>query len=636
MATSIFNIGISGLQAAQAGLVTTGHNIANVNTPGYSRQQVEYTNATPQATGSGFFGSGVDIVSVRRLYSQFLNTEVLSAGTQSSALATAYSQIQQLDNIVADPTAGLSPALQDFFTAVQGVATTPNVASSRQALLSSAQSLKSRFDVIDQRVRDLRDGVNNDISATATEISNYASQIADLNQRIIVARGATGGQPPNDLMDQRDQLVAQLNTDIRATVVQQDDGAYNVFIGSGQPLVAGVLAYSLGTLTDPLDSSKVAVGYKTPSGVVPLPEATLTGGKLGGMLAFRSQTLDPAQNAVGRVAIALSETFNSQQALGQDLNGQLGTNFFSVGTPRVTSNSNNTGSAILGGTFDPTNVAGLTTSDYQLKYDGTNYTLLRLQDNNVRTFATLPQSVDGFTLALSSGTVAAGDTFLIRPTVDGAQSFDVAISDPSKVAAAAPIRTAQGSANSGTGKVSAGSVSTVGANLQQPVTITFTSPTTFNVTGTGTGNPTGVAYTAGQDITFNGWKVQITGAPATGDSFTVGPNTGGSGDNRNALLLAGLQTAKTLDGGTTSYQDAYAAFVSDVGTQTRQLQVTSQAQATVLQQATTAQQSLSGVNLDEEAANLIRFQQAYQASGRVLQIASTLFDTLLSLGNSTN
>ncbi|MEO8003657.1 MAG: flagellar hook-associated protein FlgK [Betaproteobacteria bacterium] len=634
MASSIFNIGISGLQAAQAGLVTTGHNIANANTPGYTRQEVDFTNATPQATGSGFYGSGVSIVTVRRLYSQFLNTEVLSAGTQSSALDAYYSQIQQLDNIVADPTAGLSPALQDFFTAVQGLATTPNVASSRQALISSAESLKSRFDVIDQRLRDLRDGVNDDIGATATEISNYATQIADLNQRIIVARGASGGQPPNDLMDQRDQLVALLNKDIRATVVTQDDGAYNVFIGSGQPLVAGVLSYSLGTLTDPLDSSKITIGYKTPTGTVQLPEATLTGGKLGGLLSFRSQTLDPAQNALGRVAIALTETFNAQHALGQDLNGQLGGDFFSLGTPRVSGSLKNTGNAIISGTFDPANVAGLTTSDYQLGYDGTNYTLLRLKDGNVRTFATLPQTVDGFTLTVASGTAAAGDSFLIRPTADGAQAFDVLISDPSKVAAAAPIRTAQAAANTGTGKVSAGSVDTAGANLQQPVTITFTSPTTFNVTGTGTGNPTGVAYTAGQDITYNGWTIQVTGAPATGDAFTVGPNTGGTGDNRNALLLASLQTDKTLDGGTTSYQSAYAAFVSDVGTQTRQLQVTSQAQATVLTQATTAQQSQSGVNLDEEAANLIRFQQAYQASGKVLQIASTLFDTLLALGNN--
>ena len=632
MGTNIFGIGVTGLQAAQAGLVTAGHNVSNANTPGYTRQQVDFTNALPLATGSGFFGNGVDIVTVKRIYSQFLSNEVLTASTHSNSLESYYSQIKQLDNLLADPSAGLSPALQDFFTAVQGVATTPNVASSRQALLSSAEALKSRFEVIDQRLIDLRDGVNSEVRTTAQEISNFATQIADLNQRIIVARSATGGQPPNDLLDQRDRLVADLNKDVRATVVIQDDGAYNVFIGSGQPLVAGTLAYSLTTLRDPLDPTKMTIGYRTGSGIVQLPEATLTGGKLGGLLAFRNGSLDPAENALGRIAITLAQTVNAQHQLGQDLNGQLGTALFSIGAPQVNSNLNNTGNAAITAAFDATNVGGLTASDYRLNYDGSNFTLTRLTDNTTRTFATLPQNVDGFTLTLASGAAAAGDSFLVRPTVAGSSTLGVAITDPTKIAAAAPVRTSQGVANTGTGEISAGSINTAGANLQQPVTITFTSATTYDVSGTGTGNPTGLAYTAGQNIAFNGWAVQITGTPAPGDTFAIGPNTGGRGDNRNALALAGLQTADILDGGTASYQEAYAALVSEVGTQTRQLQVTSEAQGAVLEQAQTAQQSYSGVNLDEEAANLIRFQQAYQACGKMLQIASTLFDTLLQLG----
>ncbi|MEO8007895.1 MAG: flagellar hook-associated protein FlgK, partial [Betaproteobacteria bacterium] len=408
MATNIFGIGISGLQAAQAGLITAGHNISNASTAGFTRQQVDFTNAVPLATGEGFFGNGVDIVTVQRVYSRFLTNEARTASTQSSLLDSYYSQIQQLDNLLADPSAGLSPALQEFFTAVQGVATTPNVASSRQALLSSAQALQSRFQVIDQRLTDLRDGVNSDVSSTAQEISNFATQIAELNQRIIVARSATGGQPPNDLLDQRDRLVADLNKDIRATVVVQDDGAYNVFIGSGQPLVAGTLAFSLATLRDPLDPSKLTIGYRTPSGIVQLPEATLDGGRLGGLLAFRSQALDPAQNALGRVAITLAQTVNAQHALGQDLNGQLGTALFSIGTPAVNSNLNNTGNAVIAGAFDATNVGGLTASNYRLSYDGSNFTLMRLNDNTSQTFATFPQNVDGFTLSLASGAAAAG------------------------------------------------------------------------------------------------------------------------------------------------------------------------------------------------------------------------------------
>ncbi len=634
MATDIFGIGISGLQAARAALITAGHNIANANTPGYTRQLVDLSSATPLGTSVGFYGNGVDITSVQRQYSQFLSGEVLTASTQSSSLDSYYSKIKQLDNLVADPSAGLSPAIQDFFAAVQGVSTTPNVASSRQALLSSAEAMKSRFQVIDQRLAELRDGVNSEVSTTTQEINNMGAQIADLNQRILVARSATGGKPPNDLLDQRDQLVANLNKDIRATVVVQNDGAYNVFIGSGQPLVAGMLSYTLVPMREPLDPTKLTIGYRTSSGIVQLPESNLNGGSLGGLLAFRSQSLDPMQNALGRVAITLAETFNAQHVLGQDLNGQLGTAMFSIGAPQVNANLNNKGTAVVAATFDSTNVGGLTSSDYRLSYDGNNYNLTRLEDNTTRSFAAFPQNVDGISLALASGTASAGDSFLIRPTAAGASSLRVAITDPSKIAAAAPVRTAQGAANFGSGTISAGTVNSLDPNLQQTVGITFISATTFNVSGTGTGLPaTGVTYTPGQDITFNGWTVQISGAAATGDTFSVARNGGGTGDNRNALALADLQTKKIMDGGAASYQGAYASLVSRVGTQTRKLEVTSTAQATLLEQARTAEQSYSGVNLDEEAANLIRYQQAYQASGKVLQVASTLFDTLLTLGN---
>jgi flagellar hook-associated protein 1 FlgK len=232
--------------------------------------------------------------------------------------------------------------------------------------------------------------------------------------------------------------------------------------------------------------------------------------------------------------------------------------------------------------------------------------------------------------------MAAGDSFLIRPTVDGAKAFGVAISDTSLIAAAAPIRTAAISANSGTGSITAGSVNAPpppNANLQQPVTITFTSATTFDVSGTGTGNPTGLTYTPGATIGYNGWSAQIAGAPASGDSFTVAPNTGGVGDNRNALLLGALQTSNTLAGGTTTYQGGYSQLVSSVGNKTNELNVSSTASGNLLTSMVQAQQSISGVNLDEEATNLLRYQQAYQAAGKVMQIASQLFNTLLTLGN---
>ncbi|MEQ1882368.1 MAG: flagellar hook-associated protein FlgK [Burkholderiales bacterium] len=633
MATNIFGIGVSGLQAAQAGILTTGHNISNAATPGYSRQQVLLAPAQPQMTGDGFFGSGVDIVSVRRIYSDFLGQEVQAATAQSGSLDAYYAQMQRLDNMMADPASGLSPALQDFFSAIQNVATYPNSNPSRQTLLSSAATLSSRFAMIDDRLAQMQDGVNQDIVANTREISGYAHQVAELNQRITVALGTSGGQPPNDLMDQRDRIVELMNQDVRTTVLVQDDGAYNIFIGSGQPLVAGSQAFALETMRDPQDTSRLTVAYRTPAGQIQLPENVLAGGRLGGLLAFRSETLDTVGNAMGRLAIVLSETFNAQHALGQDLNGAPGTDFFAVGGPQISASTRNTGSATIAAVVDPASLGSLTTSNYRLDYDGTAYALTRIVDNTRQTFASLPQTVDGFMVSLASGAPAAGDTFLLRPTAAGGATFRSIITDPAQAAAAAPIRTARGNANIGTGVVSAGAVNALDPNLQQPVTFTFTSASTFDVVGTGTGNPVGVNYVPGQDISFNGWTIQLSGSPQTGDTFAVGPNTGGIGDNRNVLALGALQTRKFLDGGSASYQSAYSGLVGIVGTKTHELQVTSTAQTAVLEQARTAVQSFSGVNLDEEAANLMRYQQAYQASGKVLQIASTLFDTLLQLGN---
>jgi flagellar hook-associated protein 1 FlgK len=329
------------------------------------------------------------------------------------------------------------------------------------------------------------------------------------------------------------------------------------------------------------------------------------------------------------------------------LNGVLGTNLFSQAVPLVSSNTNNTGTAVVSASVVAgTDYTALTGSDYTLRFNGgTSYTLTRMSDNLVTNFATLPLTpVDGLTLSTTAGAVA-GDSFLIRPTVNGARDIAPVITDPAKIAAASPVRSNAAIANLGTGKISAATVNQpnpvtpnpahplTDLNLQQPVTITFTSATTYNVTGIGTGLPVvGAAYAAGANISYNGWTVQISGTPTATDTFTIGSNINATTDGRNALTLAGLQTQNTMAGGTTSYQGAYSQLVSYVGNKTRELEVTSQAQTSMVEQSVQALQSFSGVNLDEEAANLLRYQRAYQAAGKALQIANTMFDTILSIG----
>lgn len=638
MGNSIFGVGLTGLNAAQAGLLTAGHNIANASTPGYNRQQVVQTSNIPRRTGAGFFGQGVQISTVKRVYSQFLANQVLQAQTRSSQLDSYYTQIRQLDNMLGDSSSGLSPALQGFFRGVQDVAANPGSAPSRQALLSNAQSLAARFQALNQRFSEIRGGINSQIASSVAEINTLARQIAGLNHNLMLATTANG-QPANDLLDQRDALLAQLNREINASVVRQSDGGYNVFIGNGQALVVGTQTLTLKTAVSPSDPAKIMVGYVSGGNAILIPESNLQGGNLGGTLAFRSAALDSAQNALGRIAIGLAQTFNDQHRLGQDLNGAIGGNVFNVPVPNVISSAwNNPASTITAGIG---NAGALTTSDYEFGFDGANYTLTRLSDNTsvsttVAPSGAAPLTLDG--ISITGATINAGESFTIQPTRNGARDIAVAISEPAKIAAAAPIRTSAALTNAGSGTISAGAVDPpppVNADLQQPVTITFHVPYDgqFDVTGGGAGLPANnQVYTAGADISFHGWTVQISGNPAAGDRFTIGPNNNGTSDNRNALLLGSLQTRNTLIGGTASYQAAYGQLVSQVGNQTRELEVTSKAQANLVAQTEQAQQSLSGVNLDEEAANLLRYQQAYQASGKVMQIAGTLFDTLLSLG----
>jgi flagellar hook-associated protein 1 FlgK len=654
MAASIFGTGVSALNSAQMGLATAEHNIANVSTPGFTRQQTVQAARQPQYTGVGYIGQGVDVSSIKRIYSDFLGRQILQEQGLSSQLDSHYAQIRQIDNMLADPNSGMAPAIQEFFSSVNNVASAPESQPARQSMINNANSLASRFQSINQRLVDLNIGVNGQIDNSITNINSYAKQIATLNQNIAVAHAANG-QPPNDLMDQRDQLVTQLNQEVRATVVKQSDGSYNVFVGNGQSLVVGVQAFKMKGILSPGDPSKLDVTYVNHDGTTTtIQQSSLNGGMLGGLLAFRDKTLTNTQNALGRVAMSISGTFNEQHKLGQDLNGDLGVDFFNKPTPLVITNSLNKGKAALTANVVATgDYSALTGSDYELKFNGSNsYTLTRLSDNKIINYPNgLPESpVDGLTLSMTEGAVE-GDKFTIRPTVNGARDMTAAINDPAKIAAAMPIRSQTSLKNMGTGKVTEVTVNPQPAgevdpehpvtdiNLQQPVVIVFNNPpNSYKVSGEGAPKqkegepPAAYQYTPGEDISLNGWTIKITGSPAAGDMFMVGSNTNATADNRNGLALASLQTANTMAGGTISYQGAYSQIVSDIGNKTRELEVTSKAQTAMVDQTIQAQQALSGVNMDEEAANLMRYQRAYQAAGKSLQIANTMFDTILSIG----
>jgi flagellar hook-associated protein 1 FlgK len=647
---SLLSIGKSGLFAAQAALSTTGHNITNANVDGYSRQVVVQQTAIAMGGSNGYIGTGTQIAQVKRYSDDFLNAQVRTAQSSSSALDSYNAQITQVDNLLSDSTSGLSPALQDYFSAVQNLTGDRAGTASRQALLSAANTLTSRFQSMDSRMSEIRDGVNTQLTAGVNQINTYASQIAALNDKIGKLSAGDQQNLPNDLLDQRDQLVMDLNKQVKATVVQGDNNSLTISIGSGQPLVVGTQAFQLAATTSATDQTRVEIGYVTGNKVVPIDSNSLQGGALGATLDFRKNTLDPAQNAFGRVAIAVAQTVNDQHHLGLDANGNPGADFFTIPDAAVTKNVNNNITSTTAVTAKVSDATQLTTSDYKVDFDGTHYNVTRLSDNKKTAISpfpqTTPQTIDGLNFSVS-GNAAAGDNFLVRPTINGASDMKVALTDQSQIAAAAPIATAVPLTNSGTAKISAGTVdqSYLAAPLTTPVTIAYDGTaktlsgfpagqgvTMKAVDGTVSTYTAGAAvpYADGASYTSGGMSFTLTGAPNNGDTFTISHNTG-LGDTRNASLIGDLQTKNILDNGKSTYQSAYATLVSTVGNKTSEVQTNSAAADAQLQQAQTAAQNVSGVNLDEEASNLLKYQQAYQAASKVMQSADSIFTSLLQV-----
>ena len=667
--SGIFNIGVSAIQAAQIGIATTGHNISNVNTPGYNRQRAIQEPNIAVMTGSGFIGQGVHVSTVSRMYDSFLEKQVNSAQTSVSELQSYASGIGNINGMLSDVNAGLSPAIQSFFTALQQATSDPTSTTGRQSMVSAAQALTARFRTLEERLAQQYQGVNNQVSSYVSEINSFTSQIAELNQRIIVAESSTQ-QTPNDLYDQRDYAVSELNKLVKVSVNVNSNGTYGVFIGNGQQLVTDTIVTEMVAMSSSIDSSKTTVGLKSANGVQELPESIVTGGMLGGILNFRSEFLDRTSNDLGRIAASLALTFNAQHALGQDLNGKIQgdagfvSDFFTISAPKViASNANPPGSPTVSIAYSPPDYSGnfytnLTNSDYRLEYDGANVRLTRLTDNVVWTaagndpsalnavMAASTQGPQGFTIDPAAFT-AAGTAYTLQPTREAARNLNVnptMSADVTQLALAAPIRASSSSTNTGNAAISAGSVVNgyTSPASGAPVTLTFNGgnisgfpsfPVTVTVNGATTSYAADpVPYTNGATISFNGINFEISGSPQNGDTFVIEKNVNGVSDNRNAMLLGQLQTQSTMAGQKASYQGIYAQLVSDAGSKGREVQVTLDAYQSLLQQSQDDRNALSGVNLDEEAANLLRYQQAYQAAAKMLDIGTRVFESILALG----
>lgn len=635
----IMNIGTSALLSLQQALSTTGHNIANVNTEGYSRQSVEMTTLQPQGGGGGYIGSGVQVVTVQRAYNQFLGDQVNKQLSSTQTQESYYSLASRLDSLLGSPEAGVNPVLERFFNALHDVASNPGSLPERQVLLGEAQSLVDRFHSLDSSLAALEEEASGRMETAVAQINGLAGDISRVNQDIVVALANAGGQPPNDLLDYRDRLVNQLAKLVGVTTVEQSDGSLNVLVGSGQPLVVGGQVQTLQVVKDAFDPRRLDVAFSQPgSGSPAVITNLISGGELQGAIDFRTQVLDPARDELGRLAFTLSQAVNQQHNLGLDLDGQAGGNFFTAPAPLAIANTNNSGVAAVSVTVD--DPSSLAASNYRLSYDGSQWLLTRVADGVTQVGAG-PFSLDGLTISVGAGAVA-GDNYLVRPVRDAAGSMELAIANSRQIAAAAPVRTAVALTNSGSGSLSDLQVGdSAGLPLAAPITLTFNP----NALGPGMpgydvgGGPAGpLAYdpttdSGGKTFNFPGFgnvSVTVSGVPQAGDTLTIENNLGGYGDNRNALALAALQTGKLLNGGTSSLGEAYGGMVANVAVRTHRAEVNLQTETALLSRAEAARDSLSGVNLEEEAANLLAFQQAYQAAAQLVAVADTLFQTLLN------
>ncbi|MCI1053431.1 flagellar hook-associated protein FlgK [Stenotrophomonas maltophilia] len=620
--SSVLSTGTGALLAFQRALATTSHNVANLNTPGYSRQKVNFATADPQNYGYGTVGNGTRITDIRRTADQLAISRLLDSSGELARLKQLSSMADRVNALVSDPATNVSGVWSNFFDSVSGLSSNASGTADRQNMLDGGKALANRFVQLNTHLNNLNSEVNNGLLAGATEINRLAQEIAQINGAI----GTNIATAAPDLLDRRDQLITQLIGYTGGTAVIQDGGIMNVYTAGGNALVVGTTATKVTTVADPYQPERLQLALETQGNTIRLdPKAV--GGQVGGLMEFRDTVLTPAQAELGKLAVGLAETFNQAHHQGVDLYGKMGGDFFNIGNPRVTANNSNTGTASLSATYG--DLGKLDAQNVVLQFDGTNWKASRADTGASVPLtgsgtAADPLMINGVKLVVG-GTPSANDRFLLQPTAGVAGSMEMAITDPSRIAAAAAVKGAAATANTGTGKLSGVTVTDASnANLRNPAAIVFTSATTYTIDG---GPPQ--TYTPGQTISANGWSFVLDGAPKVGDTFNITPTPAGSSDNSNAAKLAKVESAKAFNAGTVTLNGALGGLTTQVGAAARSAEYSLDAQLVINDKAQEARDEVSGVNLDEEAADMLRLQQAYQAASQLISTADSMFQTIL-------
>ena len=675
----LINIGLSGILGHQSALNTTGNNITNANTPGYSRQEAQFETQPGRNTGAGVIGSGVQITDIRRVANEFLNQQVREDTALFGEQDILNSEFSRLDNLLGGEATGLSNALNNFFSSLQNAAEDPTSLPQRQLVLSEAQQIVNRFRGVSTEFVQQRESIKTQARQGVEDANTLIQSIADLNKAISESPGLAQGREPNGLLDQRDEKLRELSEIVSVRVVRTDGGQINVSLLNGQALVQQSNALKLGTRDSAEDPSYLEFTLTNAGRTLNVDEQII-GGQLGGLRRFQEEGLRPADAQLGRIAIALSDSINQQHEIGMDLEGDLGRRFFSdinseaAQRGRVVPNANNSAPRNAQLAVEIIDSSALPANSYSLKFggDGRNFELVERASGRVVNQGRLPDpvqseiSMPGFNIRVEGGTFNAGDSFLIEPTRQAAASLNLAIEREEDIAFASPVRAEAGTANTGNGVINQGTMLNVRdpftnsllpnfsqrGELSPPLDIQFREQggqLVYDVVDAGSGavlqagDPAAVppvnVFQPGisnklftedpRSPDYFGFQFEVSGQPRPGDSFSIGFNTNGISDNRNAEFLAALGTRNTLNNGSQSLSEGYAGLVGEIGVKTRQSQLDRDSGQTLLEQSTNQRESVSGVNLDEEAGRLIQFQAAYNASAQVMSVAQDLFNTLL-------
>jgi len=637
--SNLFRLGSLALSNAQQAINTTGHNISNVNSPGYTRQTVSFEAQTAVQRGSAFVGQGARFAGVIRNTNSYINSQIQQFSSSAERIRTENSYLSRLDQLVGSSGINLGAAVQGFFNAAQELANNPAGLPERQALLGQADSLMAQATAIDGAFSGLETEVNNQLRASVGEVNRLASSIAQLNGRIKELAGSTAASQPNDLLDQRDQLLRDLSGKLGIQTLAQNDGTVDVYIAQGQSLVQGNRVRELTVLASAADRSQLDVAFKDSPGQR-LKE--LESGELKGLQEFRNRTLVPNQSRIGLLMLNLAASFNELHGQGIDLDGNPGADFFATSPPMVEGSTGNTGSASL--TAAVTDDQALRPSRYRAGFDGANWTLTRLSDGFSVTGAALSAiAIDGLTLQVASGAASAGDSFEVDPGRSAIAGLGRSIGDPRSIAAAR-LEVLETAAPANTGTLELGA-----ADIRDPGVFQAASPVTLTYSATAAAGAPGilVVWGAGSvvipydpattdrngksvDVPGLGGSLLLKGVPAEGDSLALDSLPVGRGDNRNALAFAALQQMLVADTGQRRLTEEYSTIVSGIGVSTSQSSSSLGIETSLLEQAEAYRDSSSGVNLDEEFSNLLKFQQYYQASAQLIKVADSLFQSLLN------